>query len=226
MERDIRKAYATFQEFIIDPEAKDAPSDKARRIPMDVLAKAKGIGIVTLYQIGMAVIGMSLAGGIATTRLDDGSWSGPVAFAIESLSLGFEGGFERVDLVFVFLRPPKELLLHKYIIGSSGAGVVLGGFGFHDDIVNEDEVDDNLYMFARPKGLFGGLVMKEGILRLKALENKLYYGRDVSMEDVLDGKVKAPDSWYNSEFLALLKRAVPAYNPEPPKTEKTLDTGS
>jgi len=173
------------------------------RIPSKLLLKCKGIAILWKFKVGV-VVGSSHAYGIAIGRLPDGSWSGPAAFRMEALTLGFQMGLESVNMIMVFHRHPEKFL-REYFVLSNAAGMVVGNFGFNDDIFNEEAIDDSVYLFSKTSGLYGGLSWDGSVVHIANMQNREYYASEsVSSDAILRGQVKPPSSWADSNLLKTL----------------------
>ncbi|PNI18258.1 SH3YL1 isoform 28, partial [Pan troglodytes] len=69
-------------------------------IPAHVIAKAKGLAILSVIKAGFLVTARG-GSGIVVARLPDGKWSAPSAIGIAGLGGGFEIGIEVSDLVII-----------------------------------------------------------------------------------------------------------------------------
>ena len=90
------------------------------RIPGRLLARAKGIAVLTVAKAGLWV-GGELGTGLVVARLKDGSWSAPSAVGLVGLSIGLLAGAQVSDHVFL-------LMTHSAVemLGTNTGSVNLG----------------------------------------------------------------------------------------------------
>lgn len=159
-------------------------------IPPAVFRNAKGFAILTVIKAGFLV---SARGGrglvIART---DGGWSGPSAIATGGLGFGFQVGANLTDFVLV-LNTREAILAFAH-----GGNVTLGGSisAAAGPVGRTAEGSVTpfaaVYTYSRSQGIFGGLSLEGTVIAEAPETNREYYGREVSPEEILTGKVRPP----------------------------------
>ncbi|XP_007952829.1 SH3 domain-containing YSC84-like protein 1 [Orycteropus afer afer] len=96
LKSEAKKAAKILREFT-EITSRNGP-DKI--IPANVIAKAKGLAILSVIKAGFLVTARG-GSGIVLARLPDGKWSAPSAIGIAGLGGGFEIGIEVSDLVII-----------------------------------------------------------------------------------------------------------------------------
>ncbi|XP_015335515.1 SH3 domain-containing YSC84-like protein 1 isoform X4 [Marmota marmota marmota] len=96
LKSEAKKAAKILREFT-EITSRNGP-DKI--IPAHVIAKAKGLAILSVIKAGFLVTARG-GSGIVLARLPDGMWSAPSAIGIAGLGGGFEIGIEVSDLVII-----------------------------------------------------------------------------------------------------------------------------
>ncbi|XP_032150189.1 SH3 domain-containing YSC84-like protein 1 isoform X4 [Sapajus apella] len=96
LKSEAKKAAKILREFT-EITSRNGP-DKI--IPAHVIAKAKGLAILSVIKAGFLVTARG-GSGIVLARLPDGTWSAPSAIGIAGLGGGFEIGIEVSDLVII-----------------------------------------------------------------------------------------------------------------------------
>ena len=93
---ECRKAGRILASFV-DPRQAFGPD---RIIPPEILAKAKGLAVLTVLKAGFLGSGR-FGSGVVVARLADGSWSAPSAIVTGGGGFGGQIGFELTDFVFI-----------------------------------------------------------------------------------------------------------------------------
>ncbi|KAM5316985.1 SH3 domain-containing YSC84-like protein 1 isoform 3-T3 [Glossophaga mutica] len=96
LKSEAKKAAKILREFT-EITSRNGP-DKI--IPAHVIAKAKGLAVLSVIKAGFLVTARG-GSGIVLARLPDGKWSAPSAIGIAGLGGGFEVGIEVSDLVII-----------------------------------------------------------------------------------------------------------------------------
>lgn len=178
-----RDAADVFQQLL------KAPDDG---IPQGVLESAQCVAVVPrMFKAGF-VFGGRHGEGLATCRLDNGSWSAPAYFTVTGGSWGAQIGAESVDLVMMIMNEEgmKGLLSGNFEIGagvSAAAGPV--GRAAHA----KAGWDAAILTYSRSKGLFAGAVLEGAkVSKDEDATEDIYGNEKLSASDILTGKVKTP----------------------------------
>ncbi len=173
-------------------------NDAAYETLWDTADDAKAIIVVPRSFRGGFIWGASHGGAVMVARKDNGGWSEPTFFGINTASFGLQIGGEVSEIVLLVMteRGMEQLLSSSVKLGgdiSIAAGPVGGGA--------KAQTTDVL-AFARSRGVYGGLSLEGAVLKARNKWNKAYYGAKVRPSDII-----LRDSVYNPSS-ARLQNAV------------------
>src|SRR5215468_4682619 len=176
-------------------------------IPEAVMRDAKGLAILTVLKAGFLFSGQGGLGLVVARtmtgklRVEQGrrviqgraaGWSGPSAIGTGGAGFGFQVGAEVTEYVMVL---NTDAAVKAF---SRGGNVTLGG----DVSVAAGPVGRTasvavtpvaaVYSYSRSKGLFAGVAVTGTVLVARNRANQEYYGRKVTPEEILSGRVKPP----------------------------------
>jgi len=174
-------------------------------IPEEVLDHAKCVAVVPHMIKGGFVFGAENGRGVATCRTASG-WSAPAFFAITGGSWGLQIGVEGVDLVMIIQNDKgmQRLLSSKFELGAD-ASAAAGPVGRHASADTDWKLNTEILTYSRAKGAFAGLTLSGASIRRDDDSMRAFYGRQVTTEAVLTGKVPAPAAAHS--FLAAVRSA-------------------
>jgi len=179
-----------------------ATPDKA--IPDKVMDNAKCIAVVpSMLKIAVGFGGQH-GKGVATCRTAKG-WSAPAPMTITGGSWGLQLGGQAIDLVMVVTNDQgmQHLLSSKFKLGadaSAAAGPVGRDAAADTDLKMRAEV----LTYSRARGVFAGIDLSGAAITQDKDETTLLYGKTLSFEDILSGRVMAPPG--SEPFLAAVKK--------------------
>jgi len=178
---EVDRAVATIQAFRDMPE---------KSIPPQVLKHAKGVAIMTVYKAGFVVSGRG-GSGVVVARTGKG-WSGPSSIGTGGAGFGFQIGASETEFIFILnTREAVEAFAHGGNVQfGGGISVAAGPVGrtAEGDITPVAAV----YAYSRSQGLFAGISVEGTVIAARDDTNAEYYGRPVTPEQILSGKVKVP----------------------------------
>jgi lipid-binding SYLF domain-containing protein len=160
-------------------------------IPEEVFEHAKCIAVVPHMLKGGFVFGAENGRGVATCRTAKG-WSAPAFFAITGGSWGLQIGVEGIDLVMIIQNDNgmRRLLQSKFELGAD-ASAAAGPVGRHASANTDWKLNTEILTYSRAKGAFAGLTLNGASIRRDDDSMQAVYGRHVSTQSVLTGKVAA-----------------------------------
>jgi len=163
-----------------------------RRIPDEIMKKAKCVAVVPHLIKGGFVFGAEHGKGVATCRTADG-WSAPAFIRIAGGSWGTQIGAEAVDLVMVIKseKGMQKLLSSKFEIGRD-ASVAVGPVGRHSSENTDLKLDVLVLTYSRAKGAFVGFTFKGALVRADNRSRRAMYGPRVTTRATLLGRVRMP----------------------------------
>ena len=181
MNSDVDQAAAIIERFEAIPE---------KGIPPAVMKAARGLAIITVTKAGF--IGSARGGsGVVVSRVQNG-WSGPSAIGVGGLGAGFQAGVEVTEFVIVLNTPAAVEAFAK------GGNVTLGGnlSAAAGPVGRSAEgsvaLQSAMYSYSRTQGLFAGVSLEGTVISTRDDLNEAYYGRRVTPQDILAGKIRPP----------------------------------
>jgi SH3 domain-containing YSC84-like protein 1 len=174
-------------------------------IPEEVLQHAKCVAVVPHMVKGGFVFGAKGGKGVATCRTANG-WSAPAFITISGGSWGLQIGVEAVDLVMVIQNEKgmQKLLSSNFQIGAD-ASAAAGPVGRHAEAGTDWKMDTEILTYSRAKGVFAGLTLEGASIRQDNDSRRAMYGRKVTTQALLLGKVPAPSA--AKSFIAEIRGA-------------------
>ena len=174
-------------------------------IPEEVLEHAKCVAVVPNMVKGGFIFGGAHGRGVATCRTSTG-WSAPAFFSVAGGSWGLQIGIQGVDLVMIIQNEKgmQQLLASKFQIGAD-ASAAAGPVGRHASANTNWKMETEILTYSRARGVFAGLTLNGASIKRDDDSMKAIYGRNVTTQNVLLGKVAAPESAHS--FLSAVRSA-------------------
>lgn len=149
--------------------------------------------------------------GVLATRQECGNWSKPAFVRITSGSLGLQFGVSMSQLLIVFKDPKAVEAISggQFTIGAD-AGYAAGELGGSATAGTDNKLENRIVMMARSKGLFAGVSLEGGVLRMEKDSNVEFYNDAIG----LDGRTLLEDTEVElppvaQHFLIVLDESVP-----------------
>ncbi|CRG88606.1 hypothetical protein PISL3812_05637 [Talaromyces islandicus] len=180
-----------------NPDAKhkiDRPAGKQRvlvKIPSDVIKRAKGIAIFTTMRTGLWFSGAGGSGILMARVPETGEWSPPSGIMLHTAALGFLVGVDIYDCV-VIINTYEALEGFKKLRATLGGELSatagpIGMGGVLDSEVHKRQAP--IWTYMKSRGLYAGIQVDGTIIVERTDENARFYGRKVSAQEILAGKV-------------------------------------
>ena len=169
------------------------PSGKQRvikKIPTEVIKRAKGLAIFTTMRTGLWVSGAG-GSGILVGRKEDGSWSPPSGILLHTAGLGFMVGVDIYDCVVV-INTDKALEAFTKIRATVGGeiSVVAGPVGVGGILETElHKRQAPVFNYMKSRGFYAGVQIDGTVIIERGDENERFYGQKLSVAEILAGKV-------------------------------------
>ena len=196
---------------VVLKEIGEAP-DKG--IPQDLLDKAACVAVIPGLKKGGFILGAAYGKGLMSCRTDmgDGPWSAPSMLLLEGGSFGLQIGAQSVVLILVVMNVSglESLLDSKFTLGGD-ASVAAGPVGRTAAAETDAWMSAKILAYSRAKGLFGGLVLKGGVIRPDNDANQVLYGKQVEPRNVLLHRSAEPVPSDAKIFLNELTRISPKH---------------
>ncbi|EXJ72407.1 uncharacterized protein A1O5_04911 [Cladophialophora psammophila CBS 110553] len=172
-----------------------------RRIPVEVIANAKGLAIFSGFRAAMYLAGAG-GSGVVVARLPDGSWSPPSAFSVRSGGFGVVYGVDMYDCVCVLnTQDAVDAYMNSEMALGAGASMAAGPIGGTADISTKDVKP--IWTYTKSRGLYGGLTVDGTIIKEKAAINAESYGSNITAARILKGEAQWPSTTQLPEVLKL-----------------------
>jgi lipid-binding SYLF domain-containing protein len=179
-----------------------APDDA---IPGTVLSGAECVMVIPSMVKGGFIVGGRHGRGVVTCK-QGGRFTNPAFVTITGGSFGPQIGAASVDLVLLFMSGKggmDALLKNNFEIGAD-ASVAAGPFGRSASAGTDVSMNAQILSYSRAKGLFAGLELGGASVREDGDSNKGFYGREVSLREILSGKL--PNRVGDDRFMATVRK--------------------
>lgn len=201
---------ASILQEIRGPLEEDAPG---------VLENAHAVAIFPEFvKVGLFG-GVKHGRGVLSTRLESGSWSRPAFVRITSGSVGLQFGVSMSQLLIVFKDPKAvEAISGGQLTIGADAGYAAGELGGSATAGTDNKLENRIVMMARSKGLFAGVALEGGVLRIEKDSNVEFYNDAIGLDGrtlLEDEEVELPP--VAQHFLIVLGESVPPVSPEAPE---------
>ena len=174
----------------------DIMGAKDQGIPQDLLERAQCVGVVPNLKRAGFIVGGKYGKGVVVCRTASGNgWSAPSLVRVEGGSVGLQIGAGETDVVFIVMnqRGMDKLMRDKFTVGAD-ASAMAGPVGRSAEARTDAMMRAEILSYSRSRGVFAGISLEGATLRPDGEDNRALYGRDVTQEEVLRGRVQAPAS--------------------------------
>jgi len=163
--------------------------DKTFGPSRDLLRDARAILIVPALVKGGFIFGGEGGDGVLLER-HGRSWSQPAFYSLASASFGLQIGLEKSELVMFVMsdRALRAVERSKFKFGA-GAGLTVVTLGAAAEGATSGNLSGDIIVWASSVGAYGGLTLNGSVLAPKDDWNADFYGRSVSVRDILADKV-------------------------------------
>jgi lipid-binding SYLF domain-containing protein len=181
MQDDVDQAISIFTRFNEMPE---------QGIPKAVLKDARGLAILTVAKAGFIVSGRG-GSGVVVARTGKG-WSPPSAIATGGAGFGLQIGAQVSEFVLVLNTDAAVKAFSREGNVSLGTDLSVAAGPVGRSIGAQVVPTAAVYTYSRSQGLFAGISLEGTVIGTRKELNAEYYGRPVTAEQILSGKIKAP----------------------------------
>ena len=167
-----------------------------KSIPQELLESSQCIVIVPGEKKAAFVVGASYGRGFMLCRHASGlGWSAPAGVKIEGGSVGFQIGGSETDVIMLVMnkRGAEKLLSSKFTLGAD-ASVAAGPVGRTSSADTDAKLHAEILSYSRSRGAFAGVSLEGATLRPDEDANAELYGRKLTNEQIVTGKIKSPAS--------------------------------
>jgi lipid-binding SYLF domain-containing protein len=181
MQDDVNQAVSIIERFQAVPE---------KAIPQAVLRDARGLAIMTVVKGAFGFSGQG-GKGVVVARTKNG-WSGPSAIGTGGAGFGLQIGGEVTEFVMVLNTDAAVQAFSRNVNITLGGdiSVAAGPIGRSAEVAITPIAA--IYTYSRSQGLFAGVSLQGTVIGTRNDANAEYYGRPVTPEEILSGKVPPP----------------------------------
>ena len=166
--------------------------EPGKRLPADLLARARGIIILHKFKAGL-IVGGEAGNGIALVRdKTTGAWSAPAFISSAEGSYGLQIGAQESTIVLLLMN---ETGLKPLLGGSVNIGVdVAATAGPFDEggKIDTTTIQQPILVYSSSGGLFAGAAFKGGGILPEQKSNEMFYAR--GMNDILFDHAVRPNA--------------------------------
>ena len=157
-----------------------------------LLDRAQGVFIVPQYGRGAAVVGARGGEGVLVVRNANG-WAGPAFYDYGGLSIGAQAGGQGGSLVMVLMnqRAVDSFKGDTDFSVNADAGLTIAEYS---EAAQASLPDKDIVVWSDTEGLFAGAAVGMTGVRWDADDNRAYYNKPASVEQIFMGSVKNPNS--------------------------------
>ena len=155
-------------------------------ISEDLWQKAACVIVIPDMKKAAFILGGEYGKGVMSCRTANG-WSSPVFMELEKGSWGFQAGATEIDLVLLVMNrdAAQRMLTSKVSLGAD-ASVAAGPVGRAASASTNGSLDAQVLSYSRSKGLFAGINLSGGALKVDKDSNTDAYGTTTPV-DVMNG---------------------------------------
>jgi len=144
-------------------------------IPEKIWNNAKCVLVIPSLKKAAFIIGGEFGSGVMSCK-HAGKWGAPVFMEMTKGSAGFQIGAESTDLVLVVNQSGVNKLLGNKVTLGAGASVAAGPVGRTATAATDAQMTAEMLAYSRSKGLFAGIDVSGGTLKLDVKRNQQAYG--------------------------------------------------
>ena len=172
------------QSRLVVEEFLDNPDYTKMRV---YVQNAYGILVVPDLLKGGFIVGGQYGTGVMLARdPQTGLWSEPAFYDVYGGSLGLQIGGQTMDMVFTLMNQGAvdKMLANRFKLGADASGA-LGPVGSGAGVATTTRFGEDVYVFSRNKGLYGGLSVDGTVIVPKNEWTATYYGQPYSADQIV-----------------------------------------
>ncbi len=181
MQGDVDQAATIIERFQAVPE---------KAIPQAVLRDARGLAIMTVIKAGFGISGRGGAG-VVVARTKS-AWSGPSAIGTGGAGFGFQIGAEVTEFVMILNTDAAVQAFARDVNVTLGGDISVAAGPIGRTASAAVTPVAAIYTYSRSQGLFAGVSLEGTVIGTRNDTNAEYYGRRVTPEEILSGRVPSP----------------------------------
>ncbi len=158
----------------------------------ELISRAKGVFIVPKYGRGAAGIGASGGEGVLVTRQQN-NWSDPAFYDLGGISVGAQFGAEGGEIAMLLMSDDAVNAFKQdsqFSLNADAKLTLVDYSALAEATTLGDDAD--VVFWSGTKGAFAGISLSATGISWDDEENPAYYGKPVTANDVLTGKITGP----------------------------------
>ena len=181
-QRLIDRARIMLEEFQADPNFANVPIYVQNAYAVLVVPDMLQVGLIIGAEHGVGVL-------LARNRTT-GAWGDPAFYEVYGGSLGLQIGGKSSDVILTLMNAQAvdKLLTSSFKLGAD-ASMAVGRIGAGVGAGTTIRFGEDIYVFARSRGLYGGLALDGSAVVEKTDWNTAYYGAGVTARQILRGEL-------------------------------------
>lgn len=202
----VAESHATGQQRIVDKArlvAETFVDDPTFRDSRVYVQNAYGVLIIPELLKGGFFLGAEHGIGVLLVRdVETGAFGPPAFLDLYGASLGLQIGGQSSDVLMTIMNPSAidRIVSGRFKFGAD-ASVAAGRVGAGIGAGTTTRFGEDLYLFARSRGLYGGFVVDGAMLAAKEDWNEAYYRQPVNTRAIIRGEIDHPDTHLLRETL-------------------------
>ena len=187
----LTKATTTVEQMKVDPAFSPA---------RNMIDQAKGMLIVPNLTKGGFLVGAEGGDGVLVSKTPTG-WSEPAFYGVSSASFGLQAGLEKAQIVMLIMSDKAMAAIQSpsFKMGA-GAGLTVANLSGGAAAATGD-----ILVWTSATGAYGGLTLNGTSIKPNDDWNKSFYGRPLTVAEILGGKVQNPNTVAFRTELARIK---------------------
>lgn len=161
-----------------------------KALPAAVLKDAQGLAIMTVIKAGFVLSGRG-GKGVVVARTKNG-WSGPSAIGTGGAGFGFQIGAEVTEFVIILNTDAAVQAFSQDTNVALGGSLSVAAGPIGRSVEAGVMPVAAVYTYSQSQGLFAGIALEGTVIGVRNDANAAYYGRAVTPEDILSGKIRPP----------------------------------
>lgn len=156
-----------------------------------LMQRAEGLYIIPEYGRGGFIIGGKGGAGVVVARNRSGEWSSPAFFNTGGLSVGLQIGAAGGSIVYLLMdrKAIDAFRSHNKVSFDVHAGYSIVKYS---DAMQASSVKHDAIMWTNIKGAYAGATIGATDVGVDSKRTREFYGREVGVSTLLDGRVTAP----------------------------------
>ncbi|MBI3517536.1 MAG: lipid-binding SYLF domain-containing protein [Proteobacteria bacterium] len=157
----------------------------------DLLRRARAVMVVPSLSKGGLLVGGQGGTGLLLVKDAGGGWAAPAFYSIGGGTFGLQVGFQTAKLVFFVM---SDTALQSWLRGDFTFGGQDGVAVFMEgtEVSNKTPQGVDVIAWARASGAYAGITVEGTDVSYNVGENRRFYGRIVSAEEIINGAAINP----------------------------------